>query len=341
MFESVFGHEDNKRILETLILRNNVPQRLCFSGPDGIGKRLMGVHLARYLLCQNDNGCGTCGSCRKMDQGWHPDFLEIRPGDGDIKVEQMRDVIEKLPFRPFEAARRVIIIDDAQRLRDEAANAFLKVLEEPPDYVTFVLVTNDWDSLLPTIRSRCQRIPFQGLCLGDKVEILTRAYGIEPDMARKLAGISFMALETEPEAWEAFQNNVRDIAGFLEGAFRENPEIDYLSGKFRDRKNLTRFLEHFSQTLREILRRAWDLEPDPVFEPFHDVLTRLAQRVPKRQWREAWEGVLTLKSQRRLNVNHALFFNDFALNELGLRSAAEAKLSARLAQLDRQGSTSR
>jgi len=333
VFEEVFGHEKNKRILERLIERDCVPQRLCFCGPEGIGKQLMATLLARYLLCASGSGCQTCSNCHKMSQGWHPDYTEIQPDGGDIKVEQIRTLVEKLHFRPFEAKRRVIVIDQAQRLRDEAANAFLKALEEPPSYVTYILVTSHWNGLLPTIRSRCQKITFWELRLEDKVDILVNGYGLDREMAQNLAGISFASLETDPQAWDGFQANLRDVAGFFASAFKDPPEIDYLSGKLLDKKNIERFLEHFSQTLREILRLSQGMEPQPIFESIQDELSDLASKASGERWRTAWERTLALKTQRRLNVNHTFWFNDFALNELGLKELAESKLEARLSLL--------
>ncbi len=98
----------------------------------------------------------------------HADVLVVEPGDtGAIKVEQVRDAIDRTAYRPFEGRRRVVIIDEADALAVAAQNALLKTLEEPPPASVFVLVTSRPDVLLPTVRSRCQRLRFGRLAPGE------------------------------------------------------------------------------------------------------------------------------------------------------------------------------
>ena len=105
----------------------------------------------------------------------HADVLLIEPGEtGAIKIDQVRDAIERAAYRPFEGRRRVVIVDDADTVSPEAQNALLKTLEEPPAASTFVLVTSRPDMLLPTVRSRCQQLRFGRLSPSDVASVLMR-----------------------------------------------------------------------------------------------------------------------------------------------------------------------
>jgi DNA polymerase-3 subunit delta' len=107
------------------------------------------------------DACGECASCRRIARGVHPDVLVVEPGDsGSIRIEQVRDVIDRSAYRPFEGRRRVVVVDQADALVPAAQNALLKTLEEPPSSSVFVLVTARPDALLPTVRSRCIRLWF-------------------------------------------------------------------------------------------------------------------------------------------------------------------------------------
>ena len=114
-------------------------------------------------------------SCTRIARGVHADVLLIQPGDsGNIKLDQIRDAIDKSAYRPFEGRKRVVIVDEADALIVEAQNALLKTLEEPPSASMFVLVTSRPDVLLPTVRSRCQRLRFGRLEPGEVATVLSR-----------------------------------------------------------------------------------------------------------------------------------------------------------------------
>jgi len=144
-----------------------LPHALLFSGPPGVGKAEMALGLAQVLVCLQGDGaaCGVCGGCRKVATGQHPDVLRLEPPAGKLKIliDQVRALQHGLAYRPFEGRHRVIIVPEADRLTEEAANALLKTLEEPPDFTHFVLTSPRVWALLPTIRSRCQEVRFAPL----------------------------------------------------------------------------------------------------------------------------------------------------------------------------------
>jgi DNA polymerase III subunit delta' len=166
------AHAGQRRLVGLLarsVHRDALPPSLIFSGPAGAGKRETAVATAQALNClslrgegESRDACGTCAACTRIARGAHPDVIIVEPGDnGTIRIEQVRDVIDRAGYRPFEGRRRVVIINEADAMAASPQNALLKVLEEPPPSSVFILVTARPDMLLPTVRSRCQHLRFQ------------------------------------------------------------------------------------------------------------------------------------------------------------------------------------
>ena len=131
-----------------------------FVGPTGSGKKSAARALACSIFC-DDGGCGSCHACRRVRSLAHPDLHIISPeGVAEYLIEQIRGVIHDVHLKPIEASHKVYVLDDVGRLSGEAANAFLKTLEEPPADVVIVLIADDYDDVLPTIASRCQVVRF-------------------------------------------------------------------------------------------------------------------------------------------------------------------------------------
>ena len=203
--------------------RGSLPPSLIFAGPDGVGKRRAAIALAQFFNCaapsrgdqsSAPDACGTCSTCRRISRGVHADVLLIEPGDtGSIKVDQARQAIERSAYRPFEGRRRVVIVDDADAMEASAQNALLKTLEEPPGASTFVLVTARPDVLLPTVRSRCQRLRFGRLLPSEVASILIRDHEFSEHDAHTAASLADgsvgQALEGDTDSYAG----ARDAAG--------------------------------------------------------------------------------------------------------------------------------
>lgn len=163
--------------------RAQLPHALLFHGPAGLGKRAFAWRFAQYLLCESataEGGCETCVSCRRFTVGTHPDLLSVAPlGDSTmITVDQVRTIRDFVALKPHTSARKVVILEPAEAMNVNAANALLKVLEEPPAASALFLVTPVVSRLPATIRSRCVAIPFRAPKPQSVIEWL-RARGIE------------------------------------------------------------------------------------------------------------------------------------------------------------------
>ncbi|HVJ26877.1 MAG TPA: DNA polymerase III subunit delta' [Vicinamibacterales bacterium] len=193
-FREIAGHDHLKQLIARAAVRGTLPPSLIFAGPAGVGKAMMALALAQFLNClapAEEDACGECASCRRIVRGVHADVLRIEPGDtGSIKIDQIREAIERAAYRPFEGRRRVVIIDHAEQMVVNAQDAILKTLEEPPNASTFILVTDTPDTLLPTIRSRCQRLRFGRLSPGDVAEVLITRHEYAEADAHAAASLS-------------------------------------------------------------------------------------------------------------------------------------------------------
>jgi len=181
MFSTLIGNDEVKESLRRLMTGGRIPGSLLFTGEEGIGKKLFALELAKALNCRNRSeveACDECSSCKRIRNStfppfssaddnkdrmiWseHADVAMVRPYKQIIRVKPMRELEREANFRPFEGVARIFIVEDADYMNDQAANALLKTLEEPPATSHLILTTTNPMALLATIRSRCQIIRF-------------------------------------------------------------------------------------------------------------------------------------------------------------------------------------
>jgi DNA polymerase-3 subunit delta' len=226
---TVIGHEDIRRELRGLAASPEPPHALLLVGPEGTGRKLLALEYAQLLNCEraprnaragaslfgddlppptNDTlPCGQCRPCRLISEGAHPDVVVVAPGDTlckprageashprhadsrDIRICQVRGLIELASRFPFEANYRLVVIDPADRLYRDASPAFLKTLEEPPGHTIFALITSAPEAVLETIRSRCRRIDVRTVPR-DQIQRGLREMEYAPEIAARAASES-------------------------------------------------------------------------------------------------------------------------------------------------------
>ena len=162
-FEALLGNDRLKQNLTESLARGHISHFYLISGPKGSGKHTLAQLLAEAILCEGSRkGCGTCAHCRKMRSGNHPDFITVEdPEHKNVAVKIVRQIRDDMFVRPNEAAYKIYLFP--QELGVEGQNALLKILEEPPAYGIFILLTDNPDKLLPTVRSRCTELKLQAL----------------------------------------------------------------------------------------------------------------------------------------------------------------------------------
>jgi DNA polymerase-3 subunit delta' len=160
-----------------------------FIGPEGCGKRKTAIALIRAMYCRNSCGCGECPACSRVNSLQHPDLHILEPDGAFIKIDQIRQLQRELCLRPYEAPFKSCIIEAPDRFHQAAGNALLKTLEEPPGNSLIILLTSNPESVLPTIRSRCQAVNFQHLSEEAVMKILSGT-GIDHGTARLAASLS-------------------------------------------------------------------------------------------------------------------------------------------------------
>lgn len=257
------GNKPVRLLLQQGIRRDALAAAYIFAGPAGVGKKLLALLLAKSLNCLAGGGdldcCGSCASCRKIDTGNHPDVQLIVPDTKVLKVDQIRSLIQEINFRPFEGRRRVFILDDADRMNEEAANCLLKTLEEPPEKSILVLITASLYALLPTIRSRGQILNFRPIPAPEIEEYLRAERSFPPDRATVAARVSTgslgRALSLDMDAFASLQKETFELLELLTRA-----DDAALLSRFRSifgpefkRVDVDLFLQIFVSILRDLV----------------------------------------------------------------------------------------
>jgi DNA polymerase-3 subunit delta' len=211
MFDKLIGNNQIKEILRRMIAKDRTPRSLLFAGIDGVGKRRFAFELAKSFVCvnpQNAEACDKCGTCKRADIFSFPkpddkkeefekvffseciDIGTVIPCRNNILVGAIRELEKESNFRPFEANARFFIIDDADKMNDAASNALLKTLEEPAPTTHLFLISSRPDSLLQTIRSRCQTIRFAPIETKEIEKYLLSTEKFSPRDAELIARLS-------------------------------------------------------------------------------------------------------------------------------------------------------
>ncbi len=258
-FSDIIGHDRPVTILKRALANDALAHACLFSGEPGIGKRLTARALAAALNCTApgpDGGCGVCPSCRKVAADGHPDVHLLVPDGTEIKIDQVREIQASLALRPFEGARKVLIVDGAETLNDASQNAFLKTLEEPPGDTLIILVTSLPQRLLPTIRSRCQEVTFQPLPRHALAAVLRERRGLSEEDAWFAAALSRgslgRALEMDVTQERGDRERFLGVWAGL-GGMERGDVLALAEGVAKDREGFERILEIGIEWLRDRL----------------------------------------------------------------------------------------
>jgi DNA polymerase-3 subunit delta' len=211
-FKSVLGHSSPIEFLKRAIKKDTLAHSYLFWGNEGIGKQWVALQFAKTLNCveggvEQGDACDRCVSCKKIDDGLHPDVLVLEPENQTLKVDQVRQMQKDLAYRPHEGRRRVCVLAASDRMAPNMSNILLKTLEEPPLHTVIILLANNTRFLLPTILSRCQPIHFNPLPIPLVSKWLMKQKGLDEREAHLLATLSEGSLGKALE----IQEEIREI----------------------------------------------------------------------------------------------------------------------------------
>jgi DNA polymerase-3 subunit delta' len=333
-FDDIAGNIGIKKILKLALGRKRVPNSLLFAGPTGIGKRRTALTLAKALNCLrlSDDSCDECESCRAIDKdfglasnggeedrGRFPDVIEIAAEKNAIKIDQIRFLRQMAGLRPMAGRHRVFIIDEAEKMGEEAENSLLKVLEEPPPYAHIILLTSNPFSLLPTIRSRCQTLVFTAITR-EEIERELLGAGYDGNQARILSLLVDGNLERALDLdWETVRElKAQSWALFSELILEDRPSafLERFGGSSRAlQEELRKHLEVFLSLARDLVLLQCGGDPSFLLNPDYErELLEAAKKTRVRQSLAVLSEIGSALSALPGNLNKNLLVTTFVSN---------------------------
>lgn len=295
MWDSILGHEQNKEFLKKYLQAESRPHALLFCGAEGLGKRALAQQFAKTLLCLHEDGMDSCESCRLLNFAdgniSHPDFLLLAPEEDsrNIKIEQVKEIIRQSAFAPVLSKYKVCIVDGADKMTADAANSFLKLLEEPPQGWVIILIATAENALLPTILSRVVRLRFNPVDVALVKQLLQQQQLTEQEaevLARVSEGSAGTALAlSEQQFFDCRKQALAMIEAFpLPSAFNylgtfNMPDKDYSQAQL--------FIKALQVLIRDMLLLKIAVSADLYNTDLSDELRELAADWQPRQLRGA------------------------------------------------------
>jgi DNA polymerase-3 subunit delta' len=330
-FDHIIGQKLPIRRLQTFLQNATLPHALIFSGIAGIGKRTVARTVAMALNCQNNPDCATpcghCLPCRQIISGSHPDVLLIEPQGNYLRIDQIRKLLSTLALKPFTAQRRVVVIADAQEMNKEAANALLKVLEEPPPDTVLILTTLQTSDLLPTIVSRCRNIRFNPLGADHIMSLLKDTDGIDErfiDTAAALsAGSVAKAKRLSTIFWRDQRNWLIQAAGVDHAANTGKRSIalalTFSAQLSQKKEQVPELLEILKTWIRDLT--IWPYRPQSVINnDYNKVLALTRPHMDDGQLLGMWNAIEKAQKDIAAKVNIRLTLDVMALRMAGFQT---------------------
>ena len=309
-FDQILGHARQKEILDRSLASGRLAHAYLFSGPDGVGKRLMALALARAIVCHEQRGCGDCQACRKIDHRNHPDLHVLEPDGNSIKIEQVRRLQKDLNLKPLEAPRKICLIEAADSMTLGAANALLKTLEEPRGDTLLILLSAHPNRLLETIRSRCQALPFTRHPNSRIQAQLEKQLDIDPTASHVLAALSEgsfkKAFGKDRELYlEERRKLLKTLTGLSPGSIL--PILDFAEQIAADKTVLPDILEIFQAFYRDVMMMLQGRGDDDLVNlDLKDTIERVSGRENIASVLAKLEALFAVRRQLDRNVNRQL-----------------------------------
>jgi DNA polymerase-3 subunit delta' len=330
MFDQLTGNDRVKSLLRRMLEAQRVPGAMLFTGEDGIGKKLFALEIAKAFNCrarEGVEGCGKCPACKRIakfnypqnveSDDWksiiwtdHPDVGMVVAPKRVVQVDQIRHIEREANYRPYEGKARVFLIEEADKLNEQAENALLKVLEEPPHTSHIVLLTSRPGMLLPTIHSRCQMIRFSPLTPQEIETHLVQnriANGSEAWIRSRVArGSLGRAIESDFDEYLEMRNAMLRV---LQALALTNDKIQLLRSaeEFNDARHKDEY-ESRLDILQALIRDAWMLALQTpaesiVNEDLLPELRKISEQLDGRRPSDWLSQIEELREQLVVNIN--------------------------------------
>jgi DNA polymerase-3 subunit delta' len=326
MLDSILGQEQPKALFGDIMKKQKLAHAYIFAGPEGVGKFLFARELAKAILCEKATGCGKCRSCLRIAHKNHPslNILSVLEKKKNIPIEAIRDLEHEIALKPFEGKYKIFIIDNAETLSEEATNAILKTLEEPPPYSLIILVSSKPEALLPTILSRCHLIRFyplpenvlKGLFSKSIKNKLTEA---ELKILINLSGGSAgQAIELYEKGFITHRQKL--IQGVLQPSSALADDIIGFAKKEKEnediRISIIRQLKIISLALRDLMLLNLGIGDAKTILNYDNItsLNKAKGLFPLRRVSKAIETIIRSEQYIRLNMNYNLVVTDTVIN---------------------------
>ena len=303
-FEKIRGQRFAKKYLSNSIKSNMISHAYMFEGPSGVGKNTMARELAATLL--------------EMENLFNsPDYIEITPDGNSIKIAQIRKLQSDILVKPYKSYK-IYVIDEAQKMTVEAQNALLKTLEEPPKYAIIILITNNKESLLDTIKSRCEIIKFTPIPLVEVADYLTQT-GVDKNRASLLANFSRGSMQkaielSESEDFHIMRDEVQKyVETFLTGSMLDIMDIQSSIEKYKD--NITNVLDLLVNYFRDIMMVKENVDSSMIINLDRLVFIKnLSTKITYSQLSKIIDIIEETKNKLRSNCNFNISIQVMTLN---------------------------
>lgn len=310
-FKDVIGHESVILHLQNSIRQGRISHAYLFSGDDGSGKHLLAESFAKTLLCKEEGiiACDSCKDCRQFASGNHPDFHRITREKASLSVKEIREqVTEDVQVKPYSGKYKIYLIGEAEKMTEEAQNALLKTIEEPPPYAVFLLLVKNPEQLLQTVLSRCIALPLYPVPKDKIKQFLMTKKGIAEPLAEGAAafsgGLVGRALQfVESESFVQKRNETIHLLKYIDemnmGELMDGVRL--ISG---DKEAAPQFFELVLIWFRDVLMFKATQNPNMLL--YADEFETIASQAQKRTYENLQEIVNEIeicKQRLKANVN--------------------------------------
>jgi DNA polymerase-3 subunit delta' len=320
MWSEFSAQKQAAELLHRSIKHNRLSHAYLFSGPKGAGKKKMAKYLTEAIFClrQDGDSCGECKNCRLIEEGNHLDVHWVQPERNIIRKEQIKDLQKKFSYRAAESNHKVYIMEEADKMNQEATNALLKFLEEPPAGVVAILLTSNIHGLLPTILSRCQIISFNA----PSPEAITKQLeqeGVRPGLARAAAQIAHDLEEArtlcQTESFAQMRSLVIQLSEDImeRGTYALVTIHDKLLKQEKDPDKIDLFLDLLLLWFRDLLLFLLGQESQITNNDQMEPIQKQALRISQRRLVEGMGTILVTKNRLTHYANLQLSLEDMVL----------------------------